>query len=82
MSVKGPWRQSSSQRGGVVLEYLLLTLFTAIASVTLLGVAAHIFREKIAQYAEQAGVSLQGVQWNPFAQGTTEGSESARIEGE
>jgi hypothetical protein len=58
-----------SIKGGVILEYLLLTLFTAIASVSLLGIAAHIFREKIEQFSQQAGVTLPQIKWNPFAAG-------------
>ncbi len=60
-------RTKPPQSGGVVLEYLLITLFSTILSLTLLGVAAHIFQEKIEHFAAEAGVSLQGIRWNPFA---------------
>lgn len=67
-----PWRRHPSNFGGVVLEYLLVTLFTAIASVTLLGVAAHIFEDKIASFAERAGIKLDRISWNPFANSSGE----------
>jgi hypothetical protein len=58
---------SLSQRGGVVLEYLLITLFATILTVSLLGASAQIFREKIEKLAEQAGVKIDSLQFNPFA---------------
>jgi hypothetical protein len=70
-----PWSGSRRQGGGVVLEYLLITLFTAMASITLLGVAAHIFREKIQRFAHEAGIELHGIKWNPFGSNSSDSED-------
>ena len=53
-------------RGGVVLEYVLVTIFVLGVSITLLNASSQIIKEKLTKLASKAGVSFEDVDLELF----------------
>ncbi len=54
------------EKGGVALEYLLVTTFAAIASISLLGFMGTMTKKKLESFAKKLDVSIEDVELNPF----------------
>lgn len=63
---KDPDHSIFSQKGGVALEYVLVTTFAAIVSIAALGFVGTMMKEKITSVAEKMGVEVQELNLNPF----------------
>ncbi|MBI2602560.1 MAG: hypothetical protein HYW48_05855 [Deltaproteobacteria bacterium] len=53
-------------RGGIALEYVLVTTFATLATMILLGVLATIAKDKITTLAEKMEVDIDDVQLDIF----------------
>lgn len=57
----------SRERGSIAMEYVLISAFTAIASVAAIGYVSKIMKEKLVSAEEKLGIQLEpeGDLWQP-----------------
>lgn len=56
----------NNEKGGVALEYVMVTIFAMVVGVSILGASSKIFKDKIEALARQAGVELEDLNLDPF----------------
>ena len=54
------------QKGGIVFEYLLVTIFTFIISSLIFAAIAKTYNDKIQKLSEQIGVNFEEITWKGF----------------
>lgn len=59
-------KSTNTQKGGVALEYILVSTFAAIAAITLLGVMGVMAKSKLSKLAEKLNVPIEDFSINPF----------------
>ena len=59
-------KDPNKERGSVAMEYVLVTLFSLVAGIALLGYSASMIQEKISGLGEEYGVGFDAVDLNPF----------------
>lgn len=52
---------TNRQQGSIVLEYVLVTLFALIVTITLLGYLRHIFLKELSPLAEELGIDIDNL---------------------
>ena len=57
-------RKVNKKRGGVALEYILVSTFAAILTSIILGVMANVAKKKITKLAEKMDVPIEDVSWS------------------
>ena len=55
-----------NEKGGVALEYVLVTTFAAIAAIALLTVMGTIAKNKISKLSEKVKMPIEDFEINPF----------------
>jgi hypothetical protein len=61
-----PWSHASRNSGSAALEYLLVTIFSTVVGLTLLGVSSSIVREKLEAAQDEIGIDMDDISFNPF----------------
>lgn len=56
------------QRGGVALEYILVSTFITISGMVIIGIASQIIKEKVYHISKKLDLNLEEINWNPFTE--------------
>lgn len=63
-----PVRFKSLESGGVALEYVIVSTFAAIAGAALIGIATHIFKERLQALEGKLDIDINSYDLNPFGE--------------
>jgi Flp pilus assembly pilin Flp len=58
--------QKTKNAGGAAIEYLIVSIFATVISITVVGVVAKISKEKLHILSDKIGIDLDDLDWNPF----------------
>lgn len=62
-----PFKSELFNRGGVALEYVLVTTFATVFSLILIGVITNITKKKLNEVSDKLGITINDIELNPFS---------------